>query len=230
MPRPARPILSYDGIVESALALIDADGLEAFSVKRLARAMNVRGPSLYYYFPDKAAILEAVARLIVRSTPRPRDRAPEHWIEYFVTQSLNFRRTILRHANAAPLLLEFMPRDVFAPTYEVSARFLAEAGIPDHQRVLIMDGLDRFTLGAALTEAMKPAADRKDIFPHFDPVLQPSLARSVSANELTPEALWAESIRTFLRGIVAGRHPGNADEGAITMRAAASRRSRSRRR
>ncbi|KAA9156752.1 TetR family transcriptional regulator [Amycolatopsis acidicola] len=201
MPRPAQPILSYDGIVESALAMIDADGLESFSVKALARAMNVRGPSLYYYFSDKAAILEAVARRIVQRTPRPRDRAPEHWIEYFVTQSLNFRRTILRHANAAPVLQEFMPRDVFGPIYEISARFLTEAGIPEHQQVLIIEGLDRFTFGAALTEAMKPPADRKDIFPHVDPLLQPSLSHSVSANELTPEELWAESIRTFLRGI-----------------------------
>lgn len=201
MPRPARPLLSYASIVSSALAIIDTDGLEAFSLTRLARDMNVQAPSLYYYYPDKASILEAVARAIVLETPRPRDRSPDNWIEYLVTQSLNFRRTVLRHANAAPVLLQFMPRDVFAPVYEVSAALLTEAGIPDHLQVLVLDALDRFTLGAALTEAMKRPAARREIFPHSDPDDEPTLTRAIEANKLTAETLWAESIRMFLRGI-----------------------------
>ncbi|WP_345417497.1 TetR family transcriptional regulator [Pseudonocardia xishanensis] len=201
MPRPAQPLLSPTSIVDAALAIIDAEGLEAFSLKRLARDMNVQAPSLYYHFPDKASILEAVARAIVLETPRPRRRDPERWIEYFVTQSLNFRRTILRHANAAPVLLQFMPREVFGPVYEVGAAFLAEVGVPEHLQVLVLDGLDRFTLGAALTEAMKRPASRREIFPHLDPAEDPSLTRAVEANRFEPEELWAESIRTFLRGV-----------------------------
>lgn len=201
MPRPIQPLLSYDSIVTAALAIIDLEGLEAFSLKRLAREMNVQAPSLYYHFPDKASILEAVARVIVLETPRPRDRNPDNWIEYFVTQSLNFRRTILRHANAAPVLLQFMPRDVFSPVYEAGAEFLSEVGIPDHLQLLVLDALDRFTLGAALTEAMKHPSTRKEIFPHVDPTDEPALTRAIEANMLDPETLWAESIRMFLRGI-----------------------------
>ena len=201
MPRPVQPLLSPASIVASALAIIDAEGLEAFSLKRLAREMNVQAPSLYYHFPDKASILEEVARAIVLETARPREWNPENWIEYFVTQSLNFRRTVLRHAHAAPVLLQFMPREVLAPVYEVSARLLAEVGVPEHLQVLVLDALDRFTLGAALTEAMKRPGTRKEIFPYVDPAEEPSMARAVAANRLDPEALWAESIRTFLHGI-----------------------------
>ncbi|ALE82189.1 TetR family transcriptional regulator [Pseudonocardia sp. HH130629-09] len=201
MPRPAQPLLSPASIVSAALAIIDAEGLEAFSLKRLARDMEVQAPSLYYHFPDKASILEEVARAIVMETPRPRERDAGHWIEYLVTQSLNFRRTVLRHANAAPVLLEFMPREVLAPVYEVSARLLADAGVPTHLQVLVLDALDRFTLGAALTEAMKRPGTRRETFPHVDPLEEPAMARAVAANRLAPEALWAESIRTFLRGI-----------------------------
>ncbi|MEQ3549926.1 TetR family transcriptional regulator [Pseudonocardia nematodicida] len=202
MPRPAQPLLSPASIVAAALAIIDAEGLEAFSLKRLARDMEVQAPSLYHHFPDKASILEEVARAIVLETPRPRRRDPEDWIEYLVTQSLNFRRTVLRHANAAPVLLQFMPREVLAPVYEVSARLLADAGVPTHLQVLVLDALDRFTLGAALTEAMKRPGTRREIFPHVDPAEEPAMARAMAANRLTPESLWAESIRTFLRGIV----------------------------
>ena len=201
MPRPAQPLLTPATIAAAALAIIDAEGLEAFSLKRLARDMEVQAPSLYHHFPDKASILEEVARAIVLETPRPRERNPEDWIEYLVAQSLNFRRTVLRHAHAAPVLLQFMPRDVLAPVYEVSARLLADAGVPAHLHVLVLDALDRFTLGAALTEAMKRPGARREIFPNVEPAEEPAMARAVAANRLTPETLWAESIRTFLRGI-----------------------------
>jgi hypothetical protein len=155
----------------------------------------------------------------VLETRRPVRRDPADWIEYFVVQSLNFRRTILRHANAAPVLLQFMPREVFAPVYEVGAAFLAEVGIPEHLQVLVLDGLDRFTLGAALTEAMKRPSTRREIFPHVDPDEDPALTRAIEANELDPEALWAESIRTFLRGVA---DPRPAAVGAACAAAAQS--------
>ncbi|NKQ56757.1 TetR family transcriptional regulator [Amycolatopsis sp. K13G38] len=201
MPRPSQPLLSHEGVVTAAVKIIDTEGLDALSLPRLARELNVRAPSIYYHFANKEEILEAVARAIVLETPRPRDRSPENWIEYFVTQSLNFRRTILNHAKAAPILLRYPPRDVLARVYDRSAAFLIEVGVPDELHVLILDGLDKLTLGAALTEAMKKPRDRSKIFPHADPEEEPNLARALKANTRSPEELWAESVRTFLRGV-----------------------------
>src|ERR1700750_2272010 len=104
MPRPPQPLLDYDSVVATALMIIDAEGLDALSLPSLARELNVRAPSLYHHFQDKAEILRAVARAIVLETPRPRHRSPDTWVEFFVQQSLNFRQTVLRHANAAPIL------------------------------------------------------------------------------------------------------------------------------
>ncbi|MFE3761867.1 TetR/AcrR family transcriptional regulator [Streptomyces sp. NPDC059104] len=61
MARPRKPLLSRDLIVEAAGALVDAEGLEAVSTRRLAAALGVSGPSLYNHFRTKDAILEAVA-------------------------------------------------------------------------------------------------------------------------------------------------------------------------
>ncbi|KJY45535.1 TetR family transcriptional regulator, partial [Streptomyces sp. NRRL S-444] len=48
MARPRKPLLSRDRIVEAAGALVDAEGLEAVSTRRLAAALGVSGPSLLY--------------------------------------------------------------------------------------------------------------------------------------------------------------------------------------
>ncbi|MEU4789389.1 TetR family transcriptional regulator [Micromonospora tulbaghiae] len=61
MPRPRQALLSRQRIVDAAAALIDADGLEAFSTRRLAAELGVRGPSLYNHFATKDEILDAVA-------------------------------------------------------------------------------------------------------------------------------------------------------------------------
>ncbi|OKK14594.1 TetR family transcriptional regulator [Streptomyces sp. CB00455] len=61
MARPRKPLLSRNRIVEAAGALVDAEGLDAVSTRRLAAALGVSGPSLYNHFRTKDEILEAVA-------------------------------------------------------------------------------------------------------------------------------------------------------------------------
>ncbi|MFD3699316.1 TetR/AcrR family transcriptional regulator [Streptomyces sp. NPDC058646] len=61
MARPRKPLLSRALIVEAAGALVDAEGLDAVSTRRLAAALGVSGPSLYNHFRTKDEILDAVA-------------------------------------------------------------------------------------------------------------------------------------------------------------------------
>jgi TetR/AcrR family transcriptional regulator, tetracycline repressor protein len=200
--------------VSTALAIIDKEGLEVLSLPRLARDLNVRAPSLYHHFADKAEILRAIARTIILETPTPRERSTENWVEWFVELSQNFRQTILAHRNAAPVLLQFMPRDVLARTYETGARFLGEAGVPEHLHVLILDGMDKLALGACITEAMKSPDKRAQVFPNVEPDAHPTLSRALAVDTRTPDELFAASIRSFLRGaLAADRDPSSAPAG-----------------
>jgi AcrR family transcriptional regulator len=65
MARPRQSLLTRQRIVEVAAKLVDAEGLEAVSVRRLASELGVRGPSLYNHFATKAEILDAVADEVV---------------------------------------------------------------------------------------------------------------------------------------------------------------------
>lgn len=154
MARPSKPLIRRDAVVEASLRIIDTEGLDALSLPRLARELNVQAPSLYHHFEDKAEILKAVARAIVVETRLPDPKSVPNWIEWLVALSLAFRESMLRHHNAVPLLLQFMPRDVLIRNYNASALYLTEIGVPLEQVVLILDGLDKLTLGAGITEAM----------------------------------------------------------------------------
>jgi AcrR family transcriptional regulator len=60
--RPAR--ISREQIVDEALALLEQEGFEAFSMPRLGRRMDVSPMALYKHFTGREAILDAAARQI----------------------------------------------------------------------------------------------------------------------------------------------------------------------
>jgi AcrR family transcriptional regulator len=209
MPRPSQPLLSRKSVVAAALRIIDNEGLAACSTPRLAREFGVRAPSLYHHFTDRADIMAEVARLVVRETPFPRERVPERWMDWFVEQAVNFRRTILRHPNVAPILLEFLPRDQLSALYDSAAELLTEAQVPIEVHALILDGLETLTVGAALITATKTPGKRTTPFPSVNPRTDRALAAAVKENPWqTSEELFAEVVRAMLRGaLVAGGVP-----------------------
>jgi len=68
MPRPSQPLIDRDRVIDTALKIIDAEGLAACSLPRLSRELGVKAPSLYHHFADRAEIMSEVARHIVLET------------------------------------------------------------------------------------------------------------------------------------------------------------------
>lgn len=199
--RAAPPQLTRRTIVRTALGLLDRDGYATFSLPRLGDELGIRTPSLYHHFRDRAELLAEVARTVVRETEIPDRREGADWTEYFVELSVNFRRTILRHPNVGPVLVQFLPRDILTSRYEQSAAILAETTeIPISAHVLILDGLERFVLGNALIESTAPQPSDNDPFPNADPDTQPRLTAAIAANHLDAEARFIASVRAFLTG------------------------------
>lgn len=202
MARPKQPLISRETAVAAALEIIDTDGLEAFSLPRLARHMGVRAPSLYHHFEDKSAILSAVARAVVAETRMPRKPPADQWQEWFVKLSLNFRAAVLRHRNAAPLLLQYPPREAMTRLYDVAADYLRKSGVPPQLHVQILDGLEPLTFGTTLIDATRPTPPNRATFSNVDPETMPQLAAAVEANPFTPLQIFEQTIRGFLVGIV----------------------------
>jgi AcrR family transcriptional regulator len=59
--RPNRSDETRERIIDAALALVDAEGLEMLSLRRLAADLEIRSPTLYHYFASKTELLDAVA-------------------------------------------------------------------------------------------------------------------------------------------------------------------------
>lgn len=180
---------------------MDRDGFNGFSLPRLGDELGVRTPSLYYHFRDRAELLAGVARGIVRQTVLPPVPSNGHWEDWFVDLAVNFRRAALQHRNAAPVLLQFLPRDVMTDLYENAAVLLTRSGeLPPASRLLLLDGLEKLTIGTIVVEALR-ASDQPGAFEGVDPAVHPRLAEAAGAQPADAEELFRQAARAFVRGV-----------------------------
>jgi AcrR family transcriptional regulator len=98
MPRPAnRPSLTRERIESEALALIERDGLDALSMRRLGQTLGVEAMSLYHHFPSKAHLLDALVDRVLASVPIPsREQDPASRLRQLVR---HWRDIARRHAR-----------------------------------------------------------------------------------------------------------------------------------
>lgn len=146
----AAPALTSQRICRAALELIDAEGVEVFTLQRLARDLGVRAPSLYNHVGSKAEIVEGVRDLVVAEMDyavfgtSTWDVALQHWAR-------SYRAAFTAHPNTVALL--FMT-PISAPgtfgMYEVVARSLSRAGWPDHLLIPVIASVEYLIAGSVL--------------------------------------------------------------------------------
>src|SRR2546429_3033177 len=101
--RPRQPILSRLRIVEVATAILDAEGLDALSPRRLAQELGVRAPSLYNHFATKEEILDAVGDAIIAQVDLSMFSGAD-WAVALVEWARAYRRALAAHPHAVPFL------------------------------------------------------------------------------------------------------------------------------
>jgi AcrR family transcriptional regulator len=100
--KKVRPALSREKIEDAAEALIEREGLDAFSTRRLAAELNCEAMSIYHHFPNKAELLEAlVARFFDRLPLPEQGLAP---VERLRRLAWSYRDAALKQPNLFPLV------------------------------------------------------------------------------------------------------------------------------
>jgi AcrR family transcriptional regulator len=126
----ARAGLKGEQIVREAIALIDAEGLDALSMRSLASRLGVEAMSLYHHFPSKAALLTAVSRALSEEVAGRWVNPPKDWKDRIVALGRVEIETILAHPNAVLLLTaRSNPGGTGYITIEAMLRALSDSGL-----------------------------------------------------------------------------------------------------
>ena len=99
-----REPLTRDRVVEAALRVMDAEGLEAVSMRRVAREVGVEAMSLYHHVEDKEDLLDGICERVMAEFEFP-ERGSE-WAENCRRGARAWRRLLKDHPNVMRLFAE----------------------------------------------------------------------------------------------------------------------------
>jgi TetR/AcrR family tetracycline transcriptional repressor len=217
-PRAGEERLSREAILTAALRIVDDEGIDALTMRRLAATLEVNPMSLYHHLPNKAAVLAGLAELVFAGLeqPDPGDSVP--WDEQLKDAARGYRNALRAHPNLALQVLSDTSAvsAVVVVVVEPFYRALDRAGLSPRQIFeaanTLVDFIHGFSLGEASvrTENFDLAPDLITRVEQLPAGKAPVLARVVG--ELGPEGLaydfdsgFESGLATLTAGIAASR-------------------------
>jgi AcrR family transcriptional regulator len=163
MPRRAgQPLLTREKILAAALQVIDRDGLDALSMRRLGTELGVDPMAIYHHVRDKDALLHGVVAELFAQLPRP---APnDNWQQRVVDWAAAYLGLAMAHPNLVLRIVTDPAAVAVAAVRANEALFgaLEAAGLAPAQIVpavdLIVDYVNGFVLAEFSGALNKPAA------------------------------------------------------------------------
>ena len=202
MARPRQALLSRQRIVEAASALVDAEGLEALSTRRLASELGVQGPSLYNHFATKDDILDAVADAITGqvdiayfgSLPWP--EALRRWAHLY-------RAALSAHPNIVPVLVQG-PRRRPAALAMADAVYgcLVAAGWPPASATHVGAAMRYFIAGSALGSFARGFVEDPELYATDYPHLAQAAHRLADHQKQVDEGAFELGLDSMIQGLV----------------------------
>ncbi|WP_350280121.1 TetR/AcrR family transcriptional regulator C-terminal domain-containing protein [Kribbella sp. HUAS MG21] len=154
-PRAGEERLSREAILTAALRIVDDEGIDALTMRRLAATLQVNPMSLYHHLPNKAAVLAGLAELVFANLelPDPGDTVP--WDEQLKTAARAYRDGLRQHPNLALQVLSdaSVVSNVVVVTMEPFYRALDRSGLAPRQVFEAANTLIDFIHGFSLGEA-----------------------------------------------------------------------------
>jgi AcrR family transcriptional regulator len=149
--------ISRELVLATALELIDRDGADALSMRRLAAALDRDPMILYRHATGKAALLDGVVETVLAQL-HVNPAAPD-WAAQLRTVARDYRALALAHPNVVPLLvtrplatpLALRPRGTLRPLEDILA-LLTRAGFSGPNALHVYRAFFGFLNGHVLNE------------------------------------------------------------------------------
>jgi AcrR family transcriptional regulator len=103
LEKPRREPLSRGRIIQTAIRIMDEDGLDALSMRRIGRELGVEAMSLYNHVKDKEDILDSICDAVLSEFRIP---DADGWIEGARLAAHEYRRLLLAHPMVITLMTE----------------------------------------------------------------------------------------------------------------------------
>jgi AcrR family transcriptional regulator len=148
-----REPLTRERVVDAALAVMDREGLEAVSMRRVAREVGVEAMSLYHHVEDKEDLLDGICERVMAGFdfPPPSD----DWAENCRRGARAWRQLLRRHPSVMRLFAEqrgpIRSVESMRPT-EYALRILRSSGLSDRDTAQAFHAFGGYIQGFVMME------------------------------------------------------------------------------
>ncbi|MFE5486763.1 TetR/AcrR family transcriptional regulator [Streptomyces sp. NPDC056527] len=150
---PDQPALSRAAIVREAIVMLDAEGTEALSMRKLGARLNAGATSLYRHVATKDELMELAVDEVFGEIVVPPVDSPD-WRAAATEAAGSFRATALRHPWLASVLgqagLAYLGPNLMAYSERMATLF-TNVGFPEPSRAI--ETLLTYVIGMSTTEA-----------------------------------------------------------------------------
>lgn len=182
MGRPKQALISRRKTLEVALRIIDEEGLDALSIRRLGDELNVRGISLYHHFRSKEHILAGACELALADVRTPHT-ANSDWRDWLIDNARKYYLALRAHPNLIPVLMRRHPLRIGMTEHNATVGMLAVQNVPIGAIMPLMDGLESIALGCAAYQSAVDADTGTDNWQEAHPFLYHA-SRSAEVSKL----------------------------------------------
>jgi len=114
-PRPGRPSgrrrsLDRSAVVDAALRVLDAEGLDAVTIRRVAHELGTSGTALYTYVRDKDELVDLLLDRVIGEIDISSIPTDLPWPEQVRAIAREMRRVFASHRNIAQATLARVPQ------------------------------------------------------------------------------------------------------------------------
>jgi AcrR family transcriptional regulator len=143
--------LVRESIVDAAMKIIDAEGLDALSMRRLGAELGVNPMAAYYHVPNKAALYDLILDAVMSGVDTS-GIDPAATIEQQLKQAARvYRAAILAHPHAIPVLASRSLRSAAAlRPVEPFLGILFAAGLTADESLAALDAVAQYILGGVV--------------------------------------------------------------------------------
>jgi AcrR family transcriptional regulator len=182
--RPKVPLISRRETLAAALRIVDEEGLDNLSIRRLAFELNVNGASLYHHFKNKEEILIGAATLALDAVRTP-GNADQDWRVWLLSNTRKYRQALLSHPELVPILLRRHPLRIGLGEHDSSVELLERQGVPQSAVMPLLETLEALAIGSvvygAAVERDAHREEWKESFPHLHAAVSNALLSSDEA-------------------------------------------------
>jgi AcrR family transcriptional regulator len=180
--------LTREMLTAAALRIVDRDGLDALSMRRLGSELGVDPMAAYRHIPNKGILLDEVVEAVISEIDTDAVDASLPWQDQLRTLALAYLAALMAHPHAAPLIAERSLRTAGSlRVVEKALRIMTDAGAQLADAVATIDAIGLLSSGIAQASSAspEPADDAGRTLAGLPPEEFPLLARAAQAGALS---------------------------------------------